>query len=37
MALGDLGQNIPEVGFRVQAIEFRRRDERVDSSSPLTA
>jgi hypothetical protein len=37
MPFGNLGQNIPEIGFRVQTVEFCRRHECVDGSSPLTA
>ncbi len=37
MPVGKLGQNIPEVGFRVQTVEFRRRDECADGSRPVAA
>ncbi len=37
MALGDLGQDIPEVGFRVQTVELCRRHQGVDGRSPLAA
>jgi hypothetical protein len=37
MPLGDLGQNIAEIGFRIQTIELCRLDEGVDGGSSLAA
>ena len=37
MAVGDPGQDVLEVGLRIQAVEPRRADQRIDGCRPLTA
>ena len=33
---GDAGQDLAEIAFGVQSIEFRRADQRLDGGGPFT-
>jgi len=35
--VGDSVQDLSEIAFRVESVEFRRPDERVDGGSPFAA